>query len=260
MNRFAVQDADAATGVDPEIHAFGPFDPADPAAGDMAFLAEDQALFQQFDSLLRVPFSDEAPETHWAMAPALMPGATLQTDKGEVQVQDLIPGQRILTRDRGFQTVLWAGHCDLPADAMQTDTGLRPVLIRAGALGPNLPAKDMTVAQSQRLLVEGPLTKLMFGQREVFVPAAYLIGYPGIEQAPATQTRAVRILCANHEVIWADGIWTETHQAGAYAPAQMNKAQAIEIEMILLENSSKAMVFTSARRTLKRHEADLLLA
>jgi hypothetical protein len=197
MNRFAVEGNPVPARTDgPSYASIGRFDPADTSMGDVLFLAEDAALFTSLSAVLTAPFSQTDPETivpvspapfvaeagdlDCAVAPSLMAGAVLQTDKGEVQAQDLRAGQRILTRDKGFQTVLWVGRREVTLAEMHADASLCPVLIRAGALGPNLPSADMTVPQSQRLLVEGPRTRLMFGQREVFVPAAHLVGYPGI--------------------------------------------------------------------------------
>jgi hypothetical protein len=269
MNRFAVQTNATGPATMADFHSLGSFDPADANVGDMLFLAEDQALFTHLERTLTVvpaqteppsartaPFVGDAPEMDWSIAPYVMADAALLTDRGEVAAQDLEAGQRILTRDKGFQTVLWVGHRIVSAEAMEADPGLRPVIIQAGALGPSLPSRAMTVPQSQRLLVEGPRTKLMFGQREVFVPAAHLVGYPGITVAPEATVTVVFILCAAHEVIWVDGIWTESHQSGTYAAHQIGSAQHADIEEIFGNQAP----FSSARRTLRRHEADLLLA
>ncbi len=276
MNRVAVEIAGHSGLTNPPAPvSMGRFDPTDPASSDVLFLAEDAAVFARFEAALVAdtgladgrtasPYDDAAapastvtdPETNWSIAPCLMAGALLQTDKGEVAAQDLRPGQRILTRDKGFQTVLWVGYRQIAAQDMHADPGLRPVQIAAGALGPNLPSAPMQVPLSQRMLVEGPRTKLMFGAREVFVPAAHLLGYPGIAAAPIADVMAVQLLCAAHEVIWVDGVWTETHQAGAFTSMQTGTAQHAEIAELTPENAPQ----TAARRTLRRHEADLLLA
>jgi hypothetical protein len=276
MNHLVLDQPDQ-TALTPAADAasLGWLDPADDAAGEVLFLAEDQALFSHLAQAVAdsaavaapvpgpvtdqpEPFAGETAEAPWAIAPHLPANAVLMTDKGETPAVDLQPGQRILTRDRGFQTVLWVGHRRLPATALQDDPGLRPVTIAAGALGTGLPAQDLSVPQSQRLLVEGPRTKLMFGQHEVFVPAAHLVGYPGIAIAPAIpeDTTAVFILCARHEVIWVDGVWTESLQAGIYAAHQIGGTQHADIEKILAGTAC----FPAARRSLRRHEADLLLA
>jgi hypothetical protein len=277
MNRFAVEGNPVPARTDgPSYASIGRFDPADTSMGDVLFLAEDAALFTSLSAVLTAPFSQTDPETivpvspapfvaeagdlACAVAPSLMAGAVLQTDKGEVQAQDLRAGQRILTRDKGFQTVLWVGRREVTLAEMHTDASLCPVLIRAGALGPNLPSADMTVPQSQRLLVEGPRTRLMFGQREVFVPAAHLVGYPGISLLAPADVTYVQVLCAAHEVIWTSGIWGESLHFSPRADQQLTAAQCTEIHQILPVDTALPGHAEPARRTLRRNEADLLLA
>ena len=42
--------------------------------------------------------------------PCFTPGTRIVTDQGEVAVEDLRPGDMILTRDNGFQPLVWAAR------------------------------------------------------------------------------------------------------------------------------------------------------
>jgi hypothetical protein len=243
--------------------SFNAFDPDDAGAGDMMFLPGDTALFDDITQALRAPVDAISPadrpftrtpvlETAFAISPGFATGAILQTDKGSVAVQDLQPGDRVLTRDKGFQPVLWVGRSDLIAP----DAEHHPVAIAQGALGPNLPDRDMILPASHRLLIEGPRTKLMFGTREVFVPVAHLVGYPGITFAPEAPRHCTQVLCAAHEVLWCDGIWAESLQ---YTTTN-NPDQPVEKKRFSEIGAVALTSYQSARRTLLRHEADLLLA
>ena len=275
MNNFASDDAacPAQTTGFAESN-LGPFDPADTAAGDVLFLDAGTDVFAAARSMLGAPHqasqsaASREPARHphqpqlapWAIVPGLTASAILQTDKGEVAAADLCAGQRILTRDKGFQTVIWVGQRKVSAAEMTTHPALRPVLIAAGALGPNLPAQDMLVPQTYRLLVEGPRTKLMFAQREVFVEAAHLVGFPAISLLPAQDLSYVHILCNAHEVIWANGIWGESLHLEPRAFAGFSDVQNIEIRPLSAKIAAAGQHDDAARRTLLRNEADLLLA
>jgi hypothetical protein len=263
MNQLVIEDTAVAN--------FGPFDPSDAQSGDVLFLDGGMDMFSALGTMIAKPSAPAnpeglptrsnrtEPEIHRAIGPALCGSAILQTDKGEVAAQDLRPGHRILSRDKGFQTVLWVARRDVTAAQMIADPDLRPVKISAGALGPNLPSSDLLVPGCQRLMVEGPRTKLMFGAREVFVLAAHLVGYPGISHADIADTTYVHAICRAHEVIWADGVWTESFQPSDQSLASLDRAQRAEI-MQIFPQLSEGVPCIAARQTLRRHEADLLLA
>jgi Hint domain len=192
--------------------------------------------------------------------PCFTPGTLIQTDRGEVLVEAIVPGDRVLTRDRGYQAVRWVGRRHLTKDDLGVTPHLVPVRIERGALGPDMPSRDMQVSPQQRLLVQGPRTKLLFGETEVLVPALHLIGYPGIGRADVAITDYIHIMCDRHEVIWSDGIWTESFQPGDQTLAGLDAAQRGELQEIFPALRARSGGFAAARRTLRRHEADLLLS
>ena len=110
------------------------------------------------------------------------------------------PGDRVTTRDNGAQRVLWAGFRAVGTAEQIADPKLRPVLIRAHALGPGLPARDLRVSRQHRLWVDGRL-----------VAAAKLLGRPGIARddrcAPVSFHH---LLCAGHEILFANGAPAES--------------------------------------------------
>ena len=63
-----------------------------------------------------------------------------------------------------------------------------------------------------------------------------------------------------HEVILSDGTWTESFQPGDLSLAGIGNAQRTEILELFPELATREGVdgYTSARRTLKKHEAKLL--
>jgi hypothetical protein len=177
-----------------------------------------------------------------------------------VLVEAIRIGDRVLTRDRGFQPIRWVGRRQLTEPEMADAPHLAAVRIAKGALGPDMPTRDMHLSPQHRLLVQGPRTKLLFGDTEVLVPALHLVGYPGISRADTVSTDYIHIMCDHHEVIWSDGIWTESFQPGDQTLAGLDAAQRYELEEIFPTLRAQPAQFAAARRTLRRHEADLLLS
>jgi hypothetical protein len=147
------------------------------------------------------------------------PGTQIDTDTGPVPVERLRQGDRVLVRDNGWQEVGWIGRRDLTARQLQADESLRPVVIRAGSLGDNLPERDLVVSPAHRMLVCLPRAQLYFEEPEVLVAAKHLVGVAGIVQGAAEPVSYVHFMCAQHEVVWANGAWAESFHPGDCAMA-----------------------------------------
>lgn len=187
------------------------------------------------------------------------PGSLILTDKGEVPVQDLEPGDMILTRDSGFQELRWIGRRDLSALALAAQPRFIPVRIGRGALGLNLPDRDMLVSPQHRILITGPRAELLFGEHEVLVAATHLVGLPGIEHVVPAGVSYIHLLFDAHEILCADGAWSESFQPAVRTLEGLESAQRDEVLALFPELATNPASFAAARQTLKAHEARVLL-
>jgi hypothetical protein len=188
------------------------------------------------------------------------PGTLIATPKGEKRVETLKQGDRIITRDNGIQEIQWLGQRGVLGTELDRKPHLRPVRIKAGALGNGLPEHDMMVSPNHRILVASDKTALYFEEREVLVAAKYLIGLRGVEIAEVKSTTYFHLLFAQHEVILSNGAWTESFQPGDYSLQGIGNAQRAEIMELFPELSTPEGLdnYMSARRSLKKHEARIL--
>jgi Ca2+-binding RTX toxin-like protein len=193
--------------------------------------------------------------------PCFTPGTLIATPKGEVPVQNLKAGDKIITRDNGIQEIRWTGAKHLDWAALCANPHLKPVLIRQGSLGNGLPERDMMVSPNHRMLVANDRTALYFEEHEVLVAAKHLIGAKGVQSVDAAGTTYLHMMFDRHEVVLANGAWTESFQPGDYTLKGMGNAQRAEIFEIFpeLQNVQGIADYSAARRTLKKHEASLLL-
>ncbi len=144
----------------------------------------------------------------------------ISTRRGDVPVQDLRLGDLIRTVDQGFQPLRWLAARRLTADDLAGAPKLRPIRIRAGALGCGLPRRDLTVSPQHRILVRSKVAERMFGSPEVLVAAKQLLELDGV--AVVKDGRGVEywhVMCDRHEVIFAEGLESETLFPGQEALA-----------------------------------------
>ncbi len=193
--------------------------------------------------------------------PCFTPGTRIATPRGEVTVENLKVGDRVITRDNGLQVIRWIGAREMSADEMAGATHLCPILISKGALGNDLPERDMMVSPNHRMLVANDKTALYFEESEVLVAAKHLTGLPGVCIAGEVATTYIHLMFEQHEVILSDGTWSESFQPGLQSLAGVGNAQRTELLELFPMLGTQAGIdsYVSARRSLKAHEAVLLV-
>lgn len=163
-------------------------------------------------------------------------GTRIKTDKGEKRIEDLSVGDRVLTLDNGYQDIRWIGRRLLSADELAAKPKLRPVRIRAGALGGGVPDADLVTSPQHRILLSSMIANRMFGVQEVLVPACKLDPVAGIGREPVGNgVEYFHLLFDNHEIIIANGTPTESLFLGKEALKTISSEGRQEIMEIFPE-------------------------
>ncbi len=193
--------------------------------------------------------------------PCFTPGTAIATPKGERLVEELREGDRIITRDNGIQEIRWVGRKEMTGKSLVANPHLKPILIRAGALGNGLPERDMLVSPNHRVLVASDKTQLFFEENEVLAAAKHLVGSEGIHAVDVMGTAYIHFMFDRHEVVLSNGAWTESFQPGDYSMKGLGNSQRNEIFELFPELQEKQGLasYQSARRALKKYEAKLLV-
>jgi len=149
----------------------------------------------------------------------------------------------------------------LAAQALGLAPHLRPVHIAKGALGNDLPERDIMVSPNHRMLVANDKTMLYFEESEVLVAAKHVTGLRGVTIAPPAPVSYIHMMFERHEVILSNGAWSESFQPGTQTLAGLDNAQRMEIFELFPELATKDGVegYSSARRSAKAHEAALFV-
>ncbi|MCB1354995.1 MAG: Hint domain-containing protein [Maritimibacter sp.] len=195
------------------------------------------------------------------VVPCFTPGTLIATPKGEVPVERLRVGDRVITRDNGIQEIKWVGARAIGFAELARAQHLAPIHIRAGALGNGLPERDMLLSPNHRVLVANDRTSLYFDEREVLAAAKHLVNSKGIQVIQPIEVTYIHFMCQNHEVVLSNGAWTESFQPGDYSLGGVGNAQRQELFELFpeLQTQDGLEDYAAARRILKKHEAKMLL-
>ena len=194
--------------------------------------------------------------------PCFTPGTMIATDRGPVAVEKLAVDDRVLTRDTGYQRLRWVGSKAIDAARLGESPELQPILIRQGALGDGLPLADMMVSPQHRMLLSGPRAEMLFGDAEVLASALHLTDLPGVARVAVQSVTYLHLLFDQHEIICANGAWTESFQPGDHAMAGLGAETCAELFAIFpeLADPEGRRGCPAARLSLKGYEVRALLA
>ncbi|MCT8160730.1 Hint domain-containing protein [Pseudoruegeria sp. SHC-113] len=196
----------------------------------------------------------------YATPPCFLPGTRIETDRGCLPVEALRPGDRVMTQDNGFQPLVWVGQARITRRAAARKEALRPILIAAGALGGGLPERDLMVSPQHRMLFEDWRAELATGEERLLVAALHLVGQPGISAVlPAGDVTYHHIMCAEHQIICAEGCWTESFRPGLEVLDTFEAAVRDEL-LSLFPQLAQGQGSAPAARLATHYEAAVMLA
>lgn len=189
--------------------------------------------------------------------PCFTSGIMVMTPDGEIGVGDLVSGSRVVTRDNGIQSVEWVGRISVDFAGLSASPHLKPVLIQQGSLGPGLPERDMLVSPNHRVLVGSDRPVQFYDGAEMLVAAKNLVDGRTIRQVDMLGVTYIHFLFARHEVVLANGAWTESFHPGDRSLGAVGNAQRVELDELFpgLSASDPQSVYQRGLRSRKRREA-----
>lgn len=139
-----------------------------------------------------------------ALCEGLIADTLVATETGWRPVQELQPGDRIVTFDNGMRPLKAAHVATLHTAAERAPRQVWPMQVPAGALG-NRTAMQLMPGQS--VLIESDAAEMLYGDPFSMVPASVLDGHNGITRtAPQVETVVVTLEFDEDEVVYANGM------------------------------------------------------
>lgn len=168
-------------------------------------------------------------------------------------VETLVRGDRLVTRDNGLKRITWAGSRAFGYQDLAETDALRPVLVRAGAFGEGVPLRDTIVSPEHRFLVTPRISPLTGGEPEALVAARHLVNGKSVRWASMLGVSYLHVLLNAHEVILANGSWTESFHPDDQVMRDMAPNQRQEILILFPEIATMgaARRFPAARSIQK---------
>lgn len=203
---------------------------------------------QNGNTQLQVADLNTSTSTQFPGVPCFVAGTLIETSRGEVKIEDLTVGDRILTMDYGYQPIFWIGLRQLSRDELEANPHLIPIRIRVGALGTGQPKVDLLVSPQHRVLVRSKVAERLFGTLEVLIPANKLIVIEGIDiELEAQGVDYFHMLFEAHQIVFSNGAPTESLFTGPEALKALSPKARREIEMLFPEITVPGFVPVSVR-------------
>ncbi len=160
-------------------------------------------------------------------------GTHIETQHGKRAVEGLRIGDRVLTQENGLQPIRWIGSRRLGPDLLKAQAKLRPIRIRAGALGQGTPDRDLVVSRQHRVVVASKIVRRMFARSDVLIPAVKLIGLAGVEiDTELAEVTYYHLLFDRHEIIFAQDAPAESLYLGREGVKALSADARAEIQAI----------------------------
>jgi hypothetical protein len=158
-------------------------------------------------------------------------GTLIDTANGLRAVENIRSDDMVLTEDKGPQPVMWTRSKWHPIEP-SSDTDY-PILISAGALGPERPSSDLIVSPQHRILVggQGQLTDIFEGEQ--LVPAKALVMLRGVREMKGKRgIKWVHFAFENHEIVAANGCAAESLLLGEMVTNGLSAKEKNELDTI----------------------------
>ena len=154
--------------------------------------------------------------------PCYCPGTLIRTEQGDVAVERIRIGDRLVTVTGEVKPVRWIGTRAFSARFAAANPAVRPVRFCAGSLGTDaagapVPSRDLLVSPRHAMLIDGVLVaaELLVNDRTI------------VREGRGQDVTYIHVELPDHDAIWAENAASETfvddsnrgmfHNAASYA-------------------------------------------
>jgi len=132
--------------------------------------------------------------------PCYCPGTLIATDKGEVLVEDLVIGDRVLNHKGEARAIKWIGHRAYGGRFAAMNREILPICFKAGSIAENTPRRDLWVSPHHAFYLNG-----------VLIEAKDLVNGVSVYQANSVKSvKYFHVELDSHDVIIAEGALAES--------------------------------------------------
>lgn len=185
---------------------------------------------------------------------SILAGTPITTDKGELPVEFLQPGDFVMTKDASFVPLRGIGSYTVSRWDMIRQPELRPIVFPIDSIGNDT---ELRFCGTHRVYLSSIFADMIFGTPDVLAPARSCVGHRGIfEDARKRPPQYYQLLLDRHELIGSDGAWSESLFLGDVP----NEKQEHPRDWIMSNDFDVAQILhtETARMTLDQRESRVL--
>jgi hypothetical protein len=128
-------------------------------------------------------------------------GTEILTPRGHVPVEQLAPGDHIITRNGTIRPIRWVGHRRITHRGQPLPPAFAPVRILADAFGPGMPRRALSLSPDHGIYFDG-----------VLIQAKHLINGATITNSnPPLSVHYFHLELDRHDIVLAEGLACETY-------------------------------------------------
>ncbi len=127
----------------------------------------------------------------------LCAGTSIMTLDGEMPVEHLTVGDRVITRDSGMAILR-----EITVETLK----IHPIRIKAGSLGHTRPDRDMMVTPATQLHIRDWRAEALFGAPAALVEAARLVDGEYLAEQDMREMKIFTLTFDRQHILYADGM------------------------------------------------------
>lgn len=189
--------------------------------------ARNGEVTDSLSSVRTLQFADQSIDASSVVA-CYVRGTHIKTARGEVAVEDLIIGDRLMTLAGDAQPLLWIGRRSYAGWLAIGNPDVQPIRFAAGSLADHVPCRDLLVSPEHAMFLDGML-----------IPAHHLVNGVSIHKAAGMEeVHYFHLELADHAVIFAEDAAAESfvddnsrgmfHNAYEFAALYPNRSRWVE--------------------------------
>ncbi len=154
-------------------------------------------------------------------------GTLIETETGPVAIEDMLPGDRVITGDGTPEEVIWKGNVTIVPGLRQQvqKRDMRLTRITADSFGMARPMASVVCGPSARLLHTPDQIQSMAGGNQVLSSVrSFVDGVSIIETAPPTPVELYHICLPRHATVKAGGLEFESYHPGTQSIRMISHA------------------------------------
>ena len=139
---------------------------------------------------------------------SILAGTPITTDKGDLPIEYLQPGDFVMTKDAGFVPLRGIGSYTVSRWDMIRQPELRPIVFPVASIGNDT---ELRFCGMHRVFLTSVFADMIFGTPDVLAPTRSCVGHNGIyEDARKRPPHYYQLLLDRHELVASGTSWSES--------------------------------------------------